>query len=178
MENREVELRAFLSAEQYAWLHDFFSREAVFAYEDNQISYYLSGDHDLRLQENDRHAKIWMKKWSMHDETREEIEIPFDKKDFAKMKALFMELWYEVTIIRKRKRLQYVRWDIDVSLDDTQGYGYILELEILCGEAEQEQKLLYLREKFQRLGIAVTAKELFQEKYDRYKHNRKNVLSM
>jgi adenylate cyclase class IV len=119
MENREVELRSFVDIDTYTNLLDFFHSHARFLNEDNQITYYFSGPHDLRIQKNDHYAKIRMKKGNLHDEMREEIEIRFEIDDFDKLKSLFLALGYDVEIIRLRKRIQFDREGIEVSLDDT-----------------------------------------------------------
>lgn len=178
MENIEVEIRAFLSLEEYTQLQAFFNAEAVSSREDNQLTYYFTGPDDLRIQKNDYYAKIWMKKWLIHDEAREEIEIKCDRNDFSTLEHLFLALWYDVEIVRQRKRLHYTRWDIDVSLDDTTGYGYILELEILCEKDKQEANIAYLKTKFAELGIVITPKEVFQEKYDWYKENWRQIIQL
>jgi uncharacterized protein YjbK len=62
MENREVELRSFVDPDTYTRLLDSFHAHARFLKEDNQVTYYFSGPHDLRIQKNEYYAKIWMKK--------------------------------------------------------------------------------------------------------------------
>jgi adenylate cyclase class IV len=60
-----------------------------------------------------------MKKGDLHDDAREEIEIKFEIDDFDKLKSLFLALGYDVEIVRLRKRIQFDRDGIEVSLDDT-----------------------------------------------------------
>ncbi len=176
MGNIEVEVRSFVDEDSYHQLVDFFRQEAKFIKEDNQITHYFSGEHDLRIQKNDFFSKIWMKKWQIHDDQREEIEIQFDTQDFEKLHQLFVALWYDVEITRWRKRLQFDRNGIDVSLDYTKWYGYIIELEILCTQADQEKNLELLRQKFDELKIAITPKEEFTKKYEWYKAHRKELI--
>jgi len=117
-----------------------------------------------------------MKKWELHDHHREELEIKFDKEDFEKLEQLFINLWYEVEITWLRKRLQF-DWDgIDVSLDFTRWYGYIIELEILTTDLEKDEALEVLRKKFTELEIPITPKEEFTQKYEWYKQNRKTLI--
>lgn len=144
--------------------------------EDEQTTHYFTGNHDLRIQKNNFFSKIWMKKWQLHDDHREEIEIKCDKEDFEKLTQLFLSLWYEVEITWLRKRLQFNRDGIDVSLDFTVWYGYIIELEILSTEEEKEDNLEILRKKFAELHIPITPKEEFKQKYEWYKINRKNLI--
>jgi adenylate cyclase class IV len=117
-----------------------------------------------------------MKKWNLHDDAREEIEIKFETDDFDKLKSLFLALGYEIEIVRLRKRIQFDLDGIEVSLDDTTWYGKILELEILTDEEGQSSALQRLQEKFKELWIAITPKEEFAKKYEFYKENRKSLI--
>ena len=177
MKNIEVEVRSFIDAERYQQLIDFFDQEAKFIKEDNQITHYFTWPHDLRIQKNDYFSKIRFKKWQLHDDFREEIEIKFDKEDFEKLQQLFTHLWYEIDITWVRKRLQFDWNGIDVSLDFTKGYWYIIELEILSTELDKNANLQILYKKFDELGISITPKEEFTKKFDWYKQNRKTLIS-
>ncbi len=176
MKNIEVELRAFIDEKKYHQLIDFFTHEAKLIKEDNQTTHYFTWEHDLRIQKNDFFSKIWMKKWQIHDDHREEIEIKCNKDDFEKLEQLFLGLWYDTEIIWLRKRFQF-DWDgIDVSLDYTKGYGYIIELELLSTEEDKNTHLEILRKKFAELGIAITSKDEFTQKYEFYKKNWKMLI--
>ncbi len=176
MKNIEVEVRSFIDESKYHQLIDFFEQHAKFLKEDSQVTHYFTGDHDLRIQKNNFFSKIWMKKWQIHDDHREELEIKFDKENFEKLQQLFLNLWYEIEITWLRKRLQF-DWDgIDVSLDFTKWYGYIIELEILTTDLEKDEALDVLRKKFAELEIPITPKEEFKKKYERYKQNRKTLI--
>ncbi len=177
MKNIEVEVRAFIDESRYHQLVDFFEQHAKFIKEDSQVTHYFTGPHDLRIQKNNFFAKIWMKKWEIHDNHREEIEIKFDKEEFEKLEQLFLNLWYEIEITRLRKRLQFDRDGIDVSLDHTKWYGYILELEIMTTDLEKDEALEVLKRKFAELEIPITPKEEFKQKYERYKANRNTLIS-
>jgi len=176
MKNIEVELRSFVDETKYHELINFFDQRAKFLKEDSQVTHYFTGDHDLRIQKNNFFSKIRMKKWEIHDDHREEIEIKFDKEDFDKLQQLFLSLWYEIEITWIRKRLQFDRDGIDVSLDYTKWYGYIIELEIMTTDLEKDEALEVIRKKFTELEITITPKEEFKAKYERYKTNRKTLI--
>ncbi len=176
MKNIEVEVRSFIDENRYHQLVDFFEQRAKFLKEDSQTTHYFTGEHDLRIQKNNFFAKIRMKKGKIHDDHREEIEIKFDKEEFEKLKELFLYLWYEIEITRLRKRLQF-DWDgIDVSLDYTKWYGYIIELEIMTTDLEKDEALQVLRKRFAELEIPITPKEEFKQKYEWYKANWETLL--
>jgi len=176
MKNIEVEVRSFVDESKYHQLIDFFDLKAKFIKEDSQTTHYFTWDHDLRIQKNNYFSKIWMKKWAIHDDHREELEIKFDKEDFEKLQQLFLNLWYEIDITWIRKRLQFDRDGIDVSLDYTTWYGYIIELEIMTTDLEKDEVLEIIRKKFAELEIAITPKDEFTAKYEWYKINRKNLI--
>lgn len=170
----EVEIRSFISEKQFNQLLGYMKQNAKFLGEDNQISYYFSGSADLRIQKCDTYAKIWLKKGKIHDKHREEIEIKFDREDFEKLEKLLNVLGYEVEIkwFRDRKRFD---WDgIKVTLDYTKGYGYIIELEKLVSRSE-EKIYKELEDKLKELGVDITPKKVFEEKFFHYKKNWRSL---
>ncbi len=172
---KEVELRSFVTKEEYEELIQFFDASAEFVKSDEQETHYFDCEEDLRIQKNNYYSKIWMKKGELHDEAREEIELKFDKEQFSDLQALFKALNYEVSIKWFRNRKEY-KWNgVSVMLDYTKGYGYVLELEILTDSNESEA-LTKLRSLFKELNINVTPKEVFNEKYEEYKNNWKKLI--
>ena len=178
MQNRniEVEVRSFISPRQFEELKDFFKTNGHFLNEDDQVSYYFSGDHDLRIQKNNFFAKIWLKKGKIHDDFREEIEIKFDKNDFEKMEAALIALGYDVEVKWLRKRTTFEWNNVTVMLDFTQGYGYIIELEKMCAENEKEKASEELKQMMTEIGIDITPKEVFNEHFEYYKKNWRKIL--
>ncbi len=174
--NIEVELRSFISEEKYKELLEFFAREGKFVNEDNQITYYFDSDEDLRIQKNDFFSKIWLKKGKMHDEHREEIEVKFPKEDFDKLEAMFLTLGYNIKIKWFRKRHVFSWQGVDVMVDYTKGYGYILELEKMADETSKEGTLKLLREKFDLLNIPLTSKEEFDKQFRNYQENWQRLI--
>lgn|SRR3989338_1111665 len=173
----EVELRSFVTKEQYEKLLDFFKSEAKLLKDDNQETHYFSGENDLRIQKNNYFSKIWMKKGKIHDESREEIELKFPTEDFGKLQDLFESLGYKVYIKWFRDRKQFDWNGIDVSLDHTKGYGNIIEMELLVKEEnEKADALQRLKDKFAHLGIDITPKEVFNEKFNYYKENWRSLV--
>ena len=175
MENIEVEIRSFISKEEYDKLLKFFKEKAKLIKADYQESFYFDCDQDLRIQKNDFYSKIWMKKGSLHDEHREEIEIKFDKKDFKELEKLFLSLGFNVEIKWFRKRFEFEWEDVVVCLDFTKGYGYIIELEKMSSIENQEEEFKNLKQKLESLNIKITPKEEFQEKFEDYKKNWKTL---
>lgn len=176
-ENIEVEIRSFISKEKYEELLEFFKQNTEFEKEDFQETHYFDCEQDLRIQKNKKGSKIWLKKGQIHDDAREEIEIFTHEDKFDELGKLFNALNYNVQIKWLRLRNQF-KWDgIKVCLDYTKGYGYILELEKIChGMGEKEETLNELKQKLFKLGIQETPKEVFNEKYNYYKDNWRNLI--
>ena len=135
--NIEVEIRSFISEEEYERLMKFFKENSEFLVEDDQITLYFSGNEDIRIQKSKKFAKVWMKRGKIHDEHREEIEVKFKTEEFDKMLKIFTYLGYEIEIKWIRKRNSFKWDDIDVMIDHTQGYGYIIELEKISNEKDK-----------------------------------------
>jgi predicted adenylyl cyclase CyaB len=204
MKNIECEIRSFITKEQFEKLLNFFillrsdeafttaktMKERLEGQADEQVTCYLKRegekDCDLRIQQNKDYSKIWMKKGKVHDESREEIEIRFAREDFKKLEKLFLMLGYEVEIKWFRTRRAFKWNDIDVCLDYTRGYGYIIELEKIYREEEKgvtgikfqkerDSISYYLKSKMAELGVALTPREEFDSKYIYYKENWKKL---
>lgn len=177
MKHIECEVRSFITEEQYESLSERFKKEAVFCGEDKQVTYYFDSKEDLRIQLGNDFSKIWLKKGKLHDEHREEIEIKCKREDFEKLERLFLALGYKVEIKWFRARKTFTRGDIDVMLDYTRGYGYIIELEKMSAQKDKEKTIELLKEKMKELGIPFTPKEEFDKRYQYYKENWKKLLS-
>jgi predicted adenylyl cyclase CyaB len=175
--NIEAEVRSFINETKYNELLDYFKTNAKLSKEDYQESFYFDCEEDLRIQKNDFFAKVWLKKGNLHDDHREEIEVKFDKEDFEKLENLFITLGYQVEIKWFRKRFEFDWKGITVCLDYSKGYGYIIELEKMCNEADKESVVVKLKEKLQALNIEISSKEEFTEAFENYKKNWKELTS-
>ncbi|MCK5608822.1 CYTH domain-containing protein [Candidatus Pacearchaeota archaeon] len=171
----EVEIRSFISKEQYEQLLEFFKENAKLKKEDYQETSYFDCEQDLRIQKNDFTSKVWLKQGQIHDEQREETEIHFKKENFEDLEKLFTQLGYSTEIKWFRKRHEFEWENITVCIDYTKGYGHIIELEKLCEEKDQNQELENLKEKLKTLNIELTPKEKFKEKFEHYKNNWKEL---
>lgn len=171
MQNIEVEIRSFLTEEQYKYFLEYFKQNSEFVNEDYQETYYFDGSQDLRIQKNNFYAKIWLKSGKIHDEQREEVEIKFNKEDFIQAEKLFLSLGYKIQIKWFRARNIFKWQDISVTIDYSKGYGYIIELEKMSNEENKNKDLEYLKNKMTELNIIQTPKEEFNAKYNYYKEH-------
>lgn len=174
--NIEVEVRSFITQEQYNKLLDFFREKAELVKEDVQETHYFDCEQDLRIQKNNSGAKLWLKKGKIHEDAREEIEIKVTSEDFNKLGEIFGNIGLGVEIKWFRDRKQFNFNGIKACLDYTKGYGYILELEKMASENEKEKIIEELKLKFKELGIEITPKEKFDEQYENYKKNWRNLI--
>ena len=174
--NIEVEIRSFITKEDYERLLKFFRENSELVKEDFQETLYFDCAQDLRIQKNNLGAKIWLKKGKIHDEAREELEVKINREDFEKIKNIFLSMGLNIEIKWLRDRKQF-NWDgIKVCLDHTKGYGYIIELEKITNELEQGKVLEELKQKLRELNILLTPREKFEEKFDYYKRNWRNLI--
>lgn len=171
MKNIEVEIRSFITEDKYQELCRFFGEKGTNHIRDVQETWYFKADQDVRIQKNNYHSKIWLKKGAMHDEAREEIELKLNKNDFDEAAKLFDALGYPVKIKWFRERDEYQWGEIKVFLDYTKGYGYIIELESHSDEAGQDEALKVLKSKLKELDVELTPKEEFKQKFEYYEEN-------
>ncbi len=174
--NIEVEIQTFITKEKYEELLEFFKQNAEFVKEDFQETFYFDENSNLRIQRNNNGAKLWHKSGNVHDEFMEEIEIHAKREDFENMEKFLNKLGHSVKIKWLRKRNQFNWNGIKVCIDYTNGYGYILELEKISNEENKEIALEELNQKFSELNIEKTPKEIFNEKYNYYKNNWRDLI--
>lgn len=171
MKNIEVEIRSFIDQNKYDDLLQYFSKEARLFKDDFQETYYFDSKTDLRIQRNKFYAKIWQKEGELHDEARKELEIKFDRDQFEELEELFLNLGYKVQIKWFRDRKQFDWQGITVCLDQTRGYGYIIELEKMSSMKDKDAALKELKNKLKELDILQTPKEEFDKRFEYYKNN-------
>lgn len=172
----EVEIRSFLSEDEYNKLLDYFKTNAKFINKEYQETYYFDSEQDLRIQKSDNYSKVWLKKGKLHDDHREEIEIKVPVNDFDKLNNLFLALNYNVNIKWFRTRHTFNWNNISVMIDYTKGYGYIIELEKMSDELNKQVDLELLKNLLTSLNIKETPKEDFNNKYEFYKNNWKTLV--
>lgn len=172
----EVEVRTFLTKNQYNMLKRFFRKNAKFVEKSHQETIYFDTKQDFRIQKSGNYSKIWMKGGNMHDEKREELEIKFAKEDFEPMLKLLNGLGFKNSIKWLRERNTFLWNGTSVMLDSTKGYGYILELEKISDSKNKEKALKELKLLMNFLGLSQTPKEEFEKKYSYYKKHWKTLI--
>jgi predicted adenylyl cyclase CyaB len=167
----EVETRSFVSEKEYNRLLEFMENNAKFVEEDEQTTLYFSGDIDFRIQKGKSKAKLWMKGGKIHDGHREETEVKFKSGEFENMLKIFQSLDYSIKVKWFRNRKEFSWEGISVMLDNTVGYGHIIELEKIGDEENKEKVYKELESKMKSLGVDITPKSEFEKRFNHYLEN-------
>jgi adenylate cyclase class 2 len=176
MEKVEVEIRTFISPLQYRRLLQKLRKIAKFKGEIEEETVYCKSER-LRIRRDDRKSYLILKSGKIHQDFRREIEIEFKREDFEKMRELLEKIGFPPKVIWKRKRLVFNWKGVKVFLDDTKGYGKILELEKIVDEKNREKAFLELKSKLSKLGIKkITPKKIFDKKFKNYLKNWKKLI--
>jgi predicted adenylyl cyclase CyaB len=176
MKKVEVEIRTFISPSQYQSLMKKLRKIAKFKDEINEETIYC-GSENLRIRKNDEASYLILKSGRIHQNFRGEIEIKFKREDFEKMKEILERIGFPVIAIWKRKRLAFDWNGTKVFLDDTKGYGKIIELEKITNEKNKEKAFSDLKSKLLNLGIKkITPKNFFDKKFKNYLKNWKKLI--
>lgn len=172
----EVELRSVIDKKRYEELIKFFSGKARLINEDYQETHYLDEKGDIRIQRNKFYSKFWTKKGNLHDPQREEHEVKFSVDEFQNLESAMKLLGFSTKIKWLRNRHTFDWEGINVMVDYTKGYGYIIELERLSDEKNKDQDLMLLKKKFKELGLAPTPREELDKKYEHYRENWRKLI--
>jgi predicted adenylyl cyclase CyaB len=172
--NIEVEVRSFIDEAQFSTIKEKLDQSAEFVKALEEVTVYFSGEKDLRMRRSGDEASVILKEGKIHDDYRREFEIGIKYEDFDSMTKLFDSLGYAVEIEWYRKRLEYKRDEVKLLLDETKGYGRILELEKMVEEGGETAAHAELTHTLQEFGITdPTSKEEFDKRYEYYKQNWK-----
>jgi len=176
MKQFEVEARTFITDSQYKNLVQRLKKIAKFKKEINEETIYY-GSEKLRARKDNKASYLILKSGKIHQDFRREIEIKFQKEDFEKMKELLERIGFPLRAVWLRKRKIY-QWDgVKVLLDNTKGYGKIIELEKMAKENEKEKIFFELKNKLKKLGIEkITPKEVFDKKFKNYLKNWQKLI--
>ena len=175
--NIEVEVRSFIDDEQFKDIKGILDRDFEFIKELKEITVYFTGEKDLRMRKNETEASVILKEGKIHDDFRKEFEVKIGVDDFDDMAELFQSLGYTIEIEWQRNRLEYHGNDMKILLDDTKGYGKILEIEKMAEEGNETETHSVITEEMNKFGIEkITSKEEFNERFEYYKQNWQDLI--
>lgn len=176
MSTIEIELRTFLEDHEYDRIAALLEKEGQWLRDHEEETIYLTGEQDLRLRKTEDKAFAILKKGQLHDDAREELEVEVKRDDFEQLALLFSSLGYEREIHWFRERRVFQWGKFTVFLDDTRGYGKILEIEYLSDNDDKairdEMKQVMNRD----FGVTISDKKEFEERFAHYKEHWKELL--
>jgi adenylate cyclase class IV len=164
----EVELRAFITEEEYEALIATLSRSSKLVEHTRQITHYLDTLVDTRIQVSTSGGRVWQKLGQMHDPAREELEILMSKQDARRMLRIFENIGVRVKVAWFRERHSFLDGPYRISLDETIGYGRILEVELQCERSDVPQRSQDVLGKLHALGLEPTERTDFDNAYSEY----------
>ncbi len=167
----EVEYRVFIDEPTFKRLETDFLQNYQFFGKEKQITYYLNHEIDTRIQLSSKQARLWQKLGKIHDVARSEIEILIPRIDGEKLLDIFSNLGYGIKVVWFRERKSFKTNSINIELDNTVGYGLILEAEIICDESEVENAKVELLNFFRKYNLSISSNEVLNNAFNIYKEN-------
>ncbi len=168
----EVEQRSFITREKHDELLNKFKTENIEIKTESQITYYYKGEKDFRLMITKDYCQLWVKEGKLHDDAREELVVKVEKEYEESLKKMLNKIGFMEQIKWYRVRNSLMWNNIYVTLDYTHGYGYVLEMEKLVDSNHSIEAIKDLLQScFEQLGVEITDKKSFLEKYEDYKIN-------
>jgi adenylate cyclase class IV len=165
----EVEKRSFITKNIYDKILTKYQKKIITT---KQITYYFNGEKDFRIMFMKDKVRLWLKEGHMHDDYRQEYEVLVDKQYGNTLLDMLHALGYSEKIKWYRIRNEFIYEDINITLDYTEGYGYIIEGEILIDDEQRIDKATSKIEKmFNDFDINVSNKQQFTDKYNDYVNN-------
>jgi len=177
----EVEVRCFLNKTQYSQLKRFFNKHGkkLGSWSETTV-YYQAKQGDLRLRRTGNSSFFIYKQGHIHQAQREEIELPFAKKDFGKMENILIRMGHPVKMRWLRHRIVYSWQGSKVFLDNTVGNGLMIELEKICPNSAKGKVYKQIKKQLEKLliqfKIKPTSKSELNKRFDYYKRNWQKLL--
>ena len=172
----EVEVRTFITNEDYDRLLRFFKENAEYRGRREEETLYFDCDHDIRLRRTGDEVKVMFKKGETHDEIREGFEVNISPEHFDTMLEIFQGFGWNISIKWKRRREVFSWKGFRVLVDDSEGYGKILEIGKKDAK-DKEKTLEQIKELLKELKVPETLKDTFRQKYEWYSRNWQRLLS-
>lgn len=126
-------------------------------------------DEALRLRTvGDRHRITYKgPKIDAATKTRREIELPLAAESAAQWPELLQALGFQpVAHVRKTRSKAHLRWrdrDVEISLDEVDGVGTFVELELVCEEEELDATRARIISLAESLGLARSERRSYLE---------------
>jgi adenylate cyclase class IV len=173
---KEVELRSFVTpAQAEAVLAQVSSAGFTQISDERQITYYLDIPSDTRVQISTHSGKVWQKLGKMHDTSRTEFNAPMSRESAENMLEIFKNMGLGIKVAWLRHRREFTRGGLSLTVDNTVGYGWIVEVELQSAADDTAPVVEELRGELKKLGLAASPKETFDTAYKSYVANWKTL---
>ena len=172
----EIELRAFLTPEKYFELVEILPTKMELLNKESLHSrkFKSSEDKDIRLRFSERRCEVVHKNGSATDVTRREITINFpSKKELDKFAQILEAEGFEEVppwiTHRMDFKHNYSGYEYDISLQNTENFAHILEVEFSSENKNDEiNHEKNIREILHDLGCEPISKEELSNKIQKY----------
>ena len=162
-----VEIRSFIKPEKYKELIEKYNN---ILHTEKQISYFFNSKEDFRFMKTKMYSEICLKEGKMHDDIKSEKIVKIDSKYNNNMEYVLNDLGYipQVKWFRTRSKAN-LDFGIDLCLDYTVGYGYIIEVsKNIEDNSKSDLTKIELGNYLESLDIDITSKDEFNKKYNDY----------
>jgi len=174
----EIEQRGLLSESQFRELDKKLSSEGKFLGEKKRFSVISASSQksvkevvdekiDLRVRVTNGKSELVLKygKWGSKD-SRREINIAFDTKDFDEMIEFIKLIGFNRIVLQATVTRCYTYNNIEFALVHVPGYGYYFEAEIMADDNESEDAHKAIESEVGRLGLRIANQEEYHELLD------------
>ncbi|MEM1824255.1 MAG: class IV adenylate cyclase [Candidatus Nezhaarchaeales archaeon] len=160
----EVEVKVVLSEKEkqevLKRLREACSSEKV--YEEEDIFFIsthdplLGVDKTLKLRKSDGEIKLVFKQRRPNRELKEslEFEVRVREEDVNNLVQLLRCLGFKESLVIKKKRRSFYLSECTINIDDVEGLGSFLEIEVLANEVEEGNVLNKILETLSALGLS------------------------
>ena len=176
LRNIEVESKSLITQEKYFKLLYYFNDLFAFRGEENQLIYIYESDNDLRIEQANLFAKISFRDKKHKDKDRGNIEIKFNKDDFLLLHKLITKLGVDKKIEWHKKSMVFGFKNINIFLEHTKGFGYILRMQIITSEEFKDDAKKLIKDKFSEFEVSISSKKDFDARNYKYEANWQKFL--
>jgi len=173
----EVEVRALLTEAEYRRVKTFLRKHAKYLGAHRDQNAYFDREGRLRISVEPYSAFLKYKGGRIHAKAREEVLIQIRKRDIKSAEALFLRLGFPVTVRWLRHRDKFLWRDATITLDNTKGYGRMIDVEAMAAPRQTRQTYEKLRKLMAGLGLRPTPKEKLTRHYRSYLANWRRLVT-
>ena len=169
--NIEVEVRSLITPMEYRRLKAFLKRHGKPLGSHRDQNTYFDRDGKLRIAVEPYGAFLKYKGGKIHAQAREEILVPISRKDITKLERLLQHLGFRVVVRWSRQREKFLWRGATITLDQTRGYGRMIDIEKMATPRTTGKTHQKLRGLAAELGLRPTPSRELSRRYRWYLRN-------